>query len=131
MVFAREQAPAFFKMLAHDIRWRLLQLLTRSDYNGQELVRLLSQPQNLVSYHLRLLAEHHLVKERRSNADERSIYYSLDLATLRTLSFGAGDGFNPLLATSKMEELLVRETVARLAPLRLLFLCTHNRARSQ
>jgi ArsR family transcriptional regulator, arsenate/arsenite/antimonite-responsive transcriptional repressor / arsenate reductase (thioredoxin) len=131
MVFAREQAPAFFKMLAHDIRWRLLQLLTRSDYSGQELVRLLSQPQNLVSYHLRLLAEHHLVKERRSNADERSIYYSLDLATLRTLYFGAGDALHPLLATSKTEELLVRETVARLAPLRVLFLCTHNSARSQ
>ncbi|WP_236065134.1 arsenate reductase/protein-tyrosine-phosphatase family protein [Reticulibacter mediterranei] len=131
MVFAREQAPEFFKMLAHEIRWRLLQLLARSDYSGQELVRLLSQPQNLVSYHLRLLAEHHLVKERRSSADERSIYYSLDLETLRTLYFGAGNMLHPLLATSETEEILARETVARLAPLRVLFLCTHNSARSQ
>ena len=131
MPFAGDQAPEFFKLLAHTIRWRLLQLLARSDYNGQELVRLLSQPQNLVSYHLKLLAEHHLVKERRSSADERSIYYSLDLATLRTLYFGAGDALHPLLAASETEEILVRETVARLAPLRVLFLCTHNSARSQ
>ncbi|GHO95098.1 ArsR family transcriptional regulator [Reticulibacter mediterranei] len=128
---AGKQAPEFFKVLAHEIRWRLLQLLARSDYSGQELVRLLSQPQNLVSYHLRLLAEHHLVRERRSSADERSIYYSLDLEILRTLYFGAGDALHPLLATSQTEETLVRETVARLAPLRILFLCTHNSARSQ
>jgi protein-tyrosine-phosphatase/DNA-binding transcriptional ArsR family regulator len=126
-------SPDFFKLLAHDLRWRLLQLLARSDYSGQELVRLLQQPQNLVSYHLRLLAEKHLIAERRSSADERSIYYRLDLETLRTLYFASGDALHPLLATSQTEEVALQESVARLThtPIRVLFLCTQNSARSQ
>jgi DNA-binding transcriptional ArsR family regulator len=56
--------PDIFKLLAHDIRWNMLQLLARSDYSGQEFVRKLKLPQNLASYHLRLLAQHGLAHER-------------------------------------------------------------------
>jgi protein-tyrosine-phosphatase len=105
-------------------------LLARSDYRGQELVRLLNQPQNLVSYHLRQLAKEDLVTERRSTADARDIYYSLDLGLLRTRYFAAADSLHPALHDSRVA---FEERGAHLPgkPVRVLFLCTHNSARSQ
>jgi len=122
--------PGFLKLLAHELRWNILVLLGRSDYCVQELVRLLEQPQNLVSYHLRRLYEQQLVTERRSSADGRDIYYSLDVGMLRTLYFGAADSLNPALTRTDTE---LQETASRLTgkPMRVLFLCTHNSARSQ
>src|SRR5258708_27838467 len=96
MAQSQVHTPDLFKLLAHDIRWSMLQMLARSDYSGQEFVRKLKLPQNLTSYHLRQLAEHGLVKERRSSADERSIYYSLDLEILRTRYFTSGGMLHPL-----------------------------------
>jgi ArsR family transcriptional regulator, arsenate/arsenite/antimonite-responsive transcriptional repressor / arsenate reductase (thioredoxin) len=126
-------SPDLFKLLAHDIRWSILHFLARSDYNGQELVRLLKQPQNLVSYHLRLLADKQIVTERRSSADERSIYYSLDVHALRTRYFASGEALHPILGTSIPEDDVLQETIPHLplSPVRVLFLCTHNSARSQ
>src|SRR6266567_3132818 len=127
------RSPAFFKLLAHEIRWSILTFLARSDYTAQELVRLLKHPQNLVSYHLRLLSEQHLVTERRNNADERSIYYSLDVGTLRTLYFASGEALHPVLGMSDALETALEEAVSHLpyASARVLFLCTQNSARSQ
>ena len=85
------QPPSFLKLLAHDIRWEILVLLGRSDYHVQEIVHQLELPQNLVSYHLRRLHDQNLVTERRSTADGRDIYYSLDINILRTLYFAAAD----------------------------------------
>lgn len=123
------QPPRILKLLAHEIRWNLLLLLACSDYTVQELVRLVGQPQNLVSYHLRQLRELAVVTERRSAADERSLYYSLDLDYLHTLYFSAPGSIHPALGVgtrpSKKEEWdFVR-------PPRILFLCTQNSARSQ
>ncbi|MBE3558604.1 MAG: ArsR family transcriptional regulator [Ktedonobacteraceae bacterium] len=127
------RSPEFFKLLAHDIRWTMLTLLARSDYNGQELVRALRLPPNLVSYHLRLLAEQHLVTERRNSADERSFYYSLDIDLLRTLYISSGESLHPLLAAKETEDAMLQERLSHLpgTPVRVLFLCTHNSARSQ
>ena len=124
------QSPSFLKLLAHDLRWNILVLLARSDYCVREIVRLLEQPQNLVSYHLRRLYDQHLVTERRSTADGRDIYYSLDINRLRTLYFAAADSLNPALNVS---ETSLHEAVSHLPgkKLRVLFLCTHNSARSQ
>ena len=55
------QSPDILKLLAHDVRWKILSLLARSDYCVQELVRFLEQPQNLVSYHLRQLRSQNIV----------------------------------------------------------------------
>src|SRR5712691_4164687 len=66
-----QQPPSILKLLAHEIRWKLLALLARSDYCVQELVGFLHQPQNLVSYHLRQLRDENVVPERRSSADAR------------------------------------------------------------
>src|SRR5207248_3803604 len=129
-IISSVQAPGFLKLLAHDIRWKILVLLTRSDYCVQEIVRLLEQPQNLVSYHLRRLHDQNLVTERRSTADGRDIYYSLDLGTLRTLYFAAADELHPALKQTDSEH---KEAMAHLPHKSacVLFLCTENSARSQ
>src|SRR5215471_15681542 len=92
-----DSVPDFLKLLAHDLRWKMLTLLARSDYNGQDFMRLLGLPQNLISYHLRKLHEQRLVREHRSTADERSVYYSLDLDTVRSLYQSAGEALHPAL----------------------------------
>lgn len=130
VTFPGMQPPHFLKLLAHDVRWNILVLLARSDYCVQELARLIQQPQNLVSYHLRQLRNHNIVTERRSAADSRDIYYSLDFETLHTHYFAAADQLHPALSRPDATK---QETVAHLPdnPVRVLFLCTENSARSQ
>src|SRR5450631_2365239 len=94
---AFQPLPQVLKLLAHELRWKLLSLLTFSDYRVQELVNLLGEPQNLVSYHLRQLRTMQLVAERRSSADERSVYYSLDLERVQALYQAAGTALHPAL----------------------------------
>jgi protein-tyrosine-phosphatase len=120
--------PGFLKLLAHDLRWQIVQRLARSDYRGLELVHQLKQPQNLISYHLRMLATHQLVSERRSTADGRDIYYSLNLDLLRERYAAAAITLHPALGGFASPKL---ETPRLHTPLRVLFLCTENSARSQ
>src|SRR5919199_1730982 len=91
------QPPDVLKLLAHDLRWKLVTALARSDHRVHELVRLLDQPMNLVSYHLKQLRDQQLVSERRSSADGRDVYYSLDLDVLRTRYFATGAALHPAL----------------------------------
>jgi len=72
--------PGFLRLAGHPLRWRLLSELARSDRQVRELKALLGQPQNLVSYHLARLRAGGLVTTRRSSADGRDAYYSIDLA---------------------------------------------------
>lgn len=123
--------PAVLRLAGHPIRWNVLLHLVRSDYRVQELVTLLHQPQNLVSYHLGLLRAAKLVTERKSNADERSVYYSLDLERFRALYFQAGEQLHPALADASVSPTAAAADATPQAPLRVLFLCTHNSARSQ
>jgi protein-tyrosine-phosphatase len=125
------QTPGFLKLLAHDLRWSLVTALTHSDHRVHELVQLLHQPMNLVSYHLKQLRDQHLVTERRSSADGRDIYYSLDLDLLRTRYFAAGAALHPALTIG--DNATTGDVPASQArPVtRVLFLCTHNSARSQ
>jgi protein-tyrosine-phosphatase/DNA-binding transcriptional ArsR family regulator len=120
------QPPDFLKLLAHDLRWSLVAALTRSDHRVHELVRLLDQPMNLVSYHLKQLRDQHLVTERRSSADGRDVYYSLDLDLLRTRYLATGAALHPALTIGDSATTPYAHPVAR-----VLFLCTHNSARSQ
>jgi ArsR family transcriptional regulator, arsenate/arsenite/antimonite-responsive transcriptional repressor / arsenate reductase (thioredoxin) len=96
----------------------------------QELVARLQQPQNLISYHLRTLATHQLVSERRSAADGRDIYYSLNLDLLRDRYAAAAIALHPALGgfASAHQETLSPQISQ---PYRVLFLCTENSARSQ
>jgi ArsR family transcriptional regulator, arsenate/arsenite/antimonite-responsive transcriptional repressor / arsenate reductase (thioredoxin) len=67
-------APAFVRLAGHPLRWRLLTELAGSDLRVRELVALVAQPQNLVSYHLRLLRDRGLVTAARSSFDRRGSY---------------------------------------------------------
>ncbi len=160
------QVPGFLRLLAHDVRWRLMLALARSDHRVHELIALLDQPANLVSYHLKKLREGELVHERRSSADARDIYYSIDLGKVRDMFFAAGDALHPGITHAQVESAHGSEptTPRGLAPgssqparsrseraeraerveaaeraggvdgpqkARVLFLCTHNSARSQ
>jgi ArsR family transcriptional regulator, arsenate/arsenite/antimonite-responsive transcriptional repressor / arsenate reductase (thioredoxin) len=120
-----ELPPAVIRLLAHELRWQLVQALAAGDYRVNELVSRLDQPLNLVSYHLRQLREGQLVAVRRSEADRRDAYYSLDLDHLRTAYGAAGRAIHPALVGP------VVAGAAQARPARVLFVCTHNSARSQ
>ena len=119
--------PELIKLLSHDLRWGLLKALAASDQRVQELVILSNQPMNLVSYHLKKLRDEQIVTTRRSEADGRDVYYSLDLDRLRMLYQAAGSALHPALGT----ETIAPFVAPALPQLRVLFVCTHNSARSQ
>ena len=123
-------SPRVLKLVGHAVRWNLVQHLSHSDYRVQDLVGKLQLPQNLVSYHLKQLRHGNLVTERRSSADSRDIYYSLDLQTLRQHFLATGAAIHPVLGT----DAFLRDPGQwhlPVSPLRVLFLCTKNSARSQ
>jgi protein-tyrosine-phosphatase/DNA-binding HxlR family transcriptional regulator len=114
--------------LAHGLRWRIVTSLLRSDYRVQELVKTLEQPQNLVSYHLRLLREQGLVSERRSSADARDVYYSLNRDEIQRFYLALGQVLHPAFAVAPH---LPVDSSSTKPSLRILVLCTENSARSQ
>lgn len=116
--------PPFLKLLAHEVRWQLLQTLALSDYRVQELVEQVERPQNLVSYHLRALRDGGLVQEHRSSADARDVYYTLNLTALRHAYAASGASLHPALTPG------IANAPSPLPSLRILVLCTHNSARS-
>jgi ArsR family transcriptional regulator, arsenate/arsenite/antimonite-responsive transcriptional repressor / arsenate reductase (thioredoxin) len=120
--------PAAFKLLGHDLRWRLAAMLAITDLRVQELVERLGQPQNLVSYHLHKLLDAGVVREQRSIADARSVYYSLDLDRLKEVLTLTGAALHPGLGTGQPAGDL---PAVHYPPRRVLFICTHNSARSQ
>ena len=122
--------PSVLKLMAHEIRWNLLQLLSQSDYRVQDLVSRLALPQNLVSYHLKQLRQGQLVSERRSVADERFVFYSLDLERFQALYRSAGAMLHPSLVPDTESSASI-EAQHHSDALRVLFLCTENSARSQ
>ena len=119
------QAPEFIKLLAHDLRWHLLKVLSLGDYRVQELVARVHEPMNLVSYHLKKLRDDGVVRTRRSEADGRDVYYSLDMDRLRSLYRAVGTALHPALSPAPAAHPEFDP------PLRVLFICTHNSARSQ
>jgi ArsR family transcriptional regulator, arsenate/arsenite/antimonite-responsive transcriptional repressor / arsenate reductase (thioredoxin) len=120
----------FFKLIGHHIRWEILKNLSKSDLKVQELVEALNQPQNLVSYHLQLLNAHGLLRVSRSAADGREIYYSIELENLQRLYRTSGLALHPALLENDLSTFKVIQQ-KREKPISVLFLCTHNSARSQ
>src|SRR5690242_12190558 len=90
--------PQFLSLIAHDLRWKLLVALSRSDLRAQELGQHVGQPQNLVSYHLKQLRSAALVTEHRSSADRRDVYYSLNLEHIHSLYQQTGTALHPALS---------------------------------
>lgn len=125
-------APDIFKLLADDLRWQIVTQLAHSDLRVQELTARTGRPQNLVSYHLRQLREHGLVTERRSSADGRDVYYTLDLDGLAVRLRESGQALHPILARANSESTASLPVAPAAGPCRtVLFVCTHNSARSQ
>jgi protein-tyrosine-phosphatase len=121
--------PSLLKLLAHEVRWQALCALARSDYRVHELVGLLHKPMNLVSYHLRLLRDAQLVLERRSSGDGRDVFYTLNFERFQQLYHQAVEEIHPALAAPTPTAQAVQDDTR--PPARILFLCTHNSARSQ
>lgn len=128
MVSSGDAAPAFVQLAAHPLRWRLLTELAASDYRVRELVERVGQPQNLVSYHLRLLRGGGLVTVRRSSFDGRDSYYHLDLERCGYGLADAGTSLHPALGFDPAA--LPPSSTPLPAKSAVLFACTGNSARS-
>jgi protein-tyrosine-phosphatase len=120
--------PAFVRLAAHPVRWRLLTELADSDYRVRELVARVDHPQNLVSYHLRLLREGGLVTATRSSHDGRDSYYHLDLDRCADSLSGSAAVLHPALRRSGPLSPPVDRLRSR--HVTVLFVCTGNSARS-
>lgn len=121
--------PGFLHLTGHPVRWQLLNELARSDRQVRELTALLGHRQSLTSYHLAQLRAGGLVTMRRSSADGRDTYYSLDLAACRDRLTEAAAALHPGLRLVPAP--LVPGRAAPGPPVRVLFLCTGNSSRSQ
>ena len=121
------------KLLGNEVRWGLVGALGLSDRKVNELVERVQQPANLVSYHLGQLRAARIVTERRSSADARDVYYSLDLERLQAAfqrsASAIHPGLWPELGRSRAEMPAGEATFDSIV--RVLFVCTHNSARSQ
>ena len=120
--------PTFLQLAGHPLRWRLLSDLARSDRTVHELTDLAKQPQNLVSYHLAKLRDARLVSARRSAADRRDAYYTVDLTRLGRLLSATGEALHPGLRLTPPSPSGARPGAVTA---RVLFLCTGNSTRSQ
>jgi ArsR family transcriptional regulator, arsenate/arsenite/antimonite-responsive transcriptional repressor / arsenate reductase (thioredoxin) len=132
----------FLRLIADETRWLIVRMLALSDLRVGEIGAALQLPANALSYHLKRLRAAGVLRDRHSSADARDVYYHLEVDRLRVLYAAAGDGLYPgLFALSsaggnagEVTEPSDARAGARTAlsrPLRVLFLCTHNSARSQ
>ncbi|NJO05120.1 MAG: metalloregulator ArsR/SmtB family transcription factor [Chloroflexaceae bacterium] len=117
----RQAALQVLKLLADDTRWQLIDELRCSDRLVTELVARTGLAANLVSYHLGLLRQAGFVRVRRSEHDGRAQYYALNRHALR-------QGCQQLNAVLQVN-MPPSPPPAALSP--VVFLCTHNSARSQ
>src|SRR4051812_42264742 len=99
--------------------------LARGDLRVRELVALLGEPQNVVSYHLRQLRDGGLVSATRSSFDGRDSYYHLDLDRCAQALAGTGSALHPALSSPPIP--IPSEPASSTS---VLFVCTGNSARS-
>ncbi len=118
--------PEFVRLAAHPLRWRLLTTLANGDFRVRELVWWVDAPQNLVSYHLRLLRDGGLVTARRSSFDGRDSYYHLDLTRCADALAETGAALHPALHM----EAGSAGGRSRSRHVAVLFVCTGNSVRS-
>jgi protein-tyrosine-phosphatase/DNA-binding HxlR family transcriptional regulator len=103
-----ERRAALHAALGDAGRLAIVDALVLGEASPTELQRLLDMPSNLLAHHVRVLERVGVVSRHRSEADRRRTYV--------TLAPGAFDALRPVT---------VRDSV------RVVFVCTHNSARSQ
>lgn len=128
---AQVAASGFLRLAGHPVRWQLLGELARSDRQVRELTALVGQRQSLTSYHLGQLRAAGLVTMRRSSADGRDTYCTLNLALYRERHAESGAALHPGLRLVPAAPARPRAGGPGQPPVRVLFLCTGNSARSQ
>ncbi|MDG4820843.1 helix-turn-helix domain-containing protein [Asanoa sp. WMMD1127] len=106
--YSVERRARVHAALADPARLAIVDRLALSDASPGELGRLLGQPTNLVAHHLGVLDAAGLIRRRRSEGDRRRSYLRL-----------VPDVLSGLLRPPS------------LAASRVVFVCTHNSARSQ
>lgn len=127
-------SPEVLSVLAHDLRWTIVGLLVPGDLRTSELVSRIGQPPSLVSYHLARLRDAGLVSARRSAADGRDSYHTLDLDALGQAVASMADQIHPsLIHPGLLEDVpgLRQEVADPPGPIaQVLFICSGNSARS-
>ncbi len=118
----------FFRLLADPTRCAILMRLARSDERLTELSDTVKQPSETVAAALADLESAGLITSRLSDVDGGELYYQINLERLQQRYATAGRMIHPALAQAIAET--EEETAPRAKP-RVLFLCTHNSARSQ
>jgi ArsR family transcriptional regulator, arsenate/arsenite/antimonite-responsive transcriptional repressor / arsenate reductase (thioredoxin) len=121
-------SPPVLGLLAHDLRWTIVSLLVAGDLRTGELVARTGQAPSLVSYHLARLREAGLVSARRSTADGRDSYHTLDLDAIGGAVTGVANQIHPGLLTAAGVQAQAAEPTG--PPGRVLFICSGNSARS-
>jgi protein-tyrosine-phosphatase/DNA-binding transcriptional ArsR family regulator len=125
--------PPFLRLAAHPLRWQLLTALAGGDHRVRELAARFDQPQNLVSYHLRLLRNAGLVSAARSSFDGRDSYYHLDLDRCAEALADCGAALHPALHPALRRPAGPPGTPPASPPagsVAVLFVCTGNGSRS-
>lgn len=131
----------FLRAVGDEARLLIVQALTYSDLRAGELSAIALLPSNALAFHLKRLSAVGLLLRRQSAADGRDVYYHLDMSRLLALYAATGDALYPTLrglpdysdGSERGAPMSSPEAAhARVSrPLRVLFLCTHNSARSQ
>jgi protein-tyrosine-phosphatase/DNA-binding transcriptional ArsR family regulator len=117
-------SPPVLGALAHDLRWTIISMLVPGDLRTGEIVERTGQAPSLVSYHLARLRDAGLVTAARSSADGRDSYHSVDLDALGQAISGAAQRIHPGLLGPPEPSSGTRR------PVRVLFICSGNGARS-
>jgi DNA-binding transcriptional ArsR family regulator len=90
----------FVYLMADPTRRHIILRLMHGEARNSEIAEVFNLPRNLVSYHLRLLRESGLIRERRDPHDQRSVYLSID----RTAYSRAYDELVRLLDPAQIED---------------------------
>ncbi len=118
--------PQILGVLADPTVWGIVTHLTQSDAHQQELAQALGVSPDDITAKATQLQPLGVISARQSDSNPQLTFYRLDLAALRDAWTAAGTAIHPFVGG--VEEGLPDQITSK--P-RVLFLCTHNSARSQ